>query len=169
MDDTSDGSKSLRQGVIRRFKETAEKARLFQSMAEKQLRGESLTSKEYWEILFVGRVAEHHFLIFKSLANKDYALSTPDPIAKIADVAGGGITPFLMAAVGKPVEWDHIVPFFGRHQIVKGPVYSYYEFHSDRLLNDQDWRGMAASQARPAWIRPFFADKNLSCPAHTQY
>ena len=41
---------------------------------------------------------------------------------KIADVAGGGPfkIPFLMAAVGRPMEWDHIVPYFGRRQIAKG-------------------------------------------------
>lgn len=153
------GSESLRQGIIRRFKETAEKARLFQSMAEKELRGEMLTNEDYEEILNVGRVAEHHFLVFKSLGSKNYALSLPDPMSKIADVAGGEYAPFLMAAVGNPVEWDHVVSYFGRRQVVKGAVYSYYEFKSNRLLNDEDWRGVASSQARPAWIQPFFSDK----------
>ncbi len=80
------------------------------------MRGEALSSQDYEEILHVGRVAEHHFLVFKSLANKEFALSNPDPMAKIADVAGGGPLglPFLMAAVGRPMEWDHVVPFFGR-------------------------------------------------------
>jgi hypothetical protein len=163
---------SLRQGIIRRFKETAAKARLFQSMAEKQIRGETLTEEEYEEILYVGRVAEHHFVIFKSLGSKDYALSLPDPMSKIADVAGGEFAPFLMAAVGKPAEWDHVVPYFGRRQIVKGSVYSYYEFVSPHLLNDENWRGMTDSQARPAWIQPFFTEekpKEAPCPAGNRY
>ena len=57
---------------------------------------------------------------------------------KIADVAGGGPyrIPFLMAAVGRPMEWDHIVPYFGRRQVTKGAVYSYYEFVSEQLMDD---------------------------------
>jgi len=165
----TEGSESLRQGIIRRLTETAEKARLFQSIAEKEVRGEILSSREYEEILHVGRVAEHHFLVFKSLANKDYALSKPDPIPKIADVAGSRLIGFLMAAVGKPAEWDHVVPYFGRRQVVKGSVYSYYEFVSRRLLNDQEWRGMVKSQSRRAWVKPFFVEEKLSCPADTHY
>ena len=161
---------SLGRGIIRRLAETAKKARLFKTMAEKQLRGEDLTLEEYEEILRVGRVAEHNFLVFKSLSNKNYALSTPDPMPKIVDVAGnrrfGG---FRMSAVGRPLEWDHIVPYYGRHQIVKGAVYSYYEFVSQKLLNDQDWRGMVKSQPRPEWIKPFVVDRELSCMAKTQY
>jgi len=173
MEEQDIGLESLRQGIIRRFKRTAEKARLFQAIAEKEIRGDSLTSQEYEEILYVGRVAEHHFLVFKSLGSKDYALSLPDPMPKIVDVAGGDLGPLLMAAVGKPVEWDHVVPYFGRRQIVKGAAYSYYEFKSNRLLNDEDWRNMTESQARPAWIRPFFTNKppklGSPCPPGTLY
>jgi hypothetical protein len=172
-DESNKGLESLRQGIIRRFKRTAEKARLFQSIAEKEIRGTPLNSQDYEEILFVGRVAEHHFLVFKSLGSKNYALSLPDPIAKIAEVAGGQFAPFLMVAVGKPVEWDHIAPYFGRRQIVKGAVYGYYEFKSNRLLNDQEWRGMKESQARPAWVQPFFSDrppkKGAPCPPGNLY
>jgi hypothetical protein len=118
-------------------------------------------------------VAEHHFLVFKSLGSKDYALSLPDPMPKIADVAGGKYAPFLMAAVGRPVEWDHLVPYFGRRQIVKGAVYSYYEFKSNSLLNDEDWRRGMESQARPAWIRPFFSNdppkRGNPCGPGTRY
>jgi hypothetical protein len=159
-DGQNDGSESERQGIIRRLTETIAKARLFQSMAEKEIRGEILTDDEYEEIRHVGRVAEHHFKIFKSLANTEYALSEPDPMPKIADVAGDpAISPYLMAAVGKPTEWVHVVPFFGRHQLVKGSVYSYYEFESQRLLNDNEWREMVKSQPRPQWVQPFFVNE----------
>jgi len=61
------------------------------------------------------------------------------------------------------------VPYFGRRQIAKGSVYSYYEFSSQRLLNDEDWRGMEASQARPAWLQPFFTEKKAVCGPDTHY
>jgi hypothetical protein len=162
-------SLAISQGIISRLKESAEKARLFKTIAEKQLRGETITDKEYEEILYVGRTAEHNFLVFKSLASKDYGLSIPDPIPKIADVAGGNFAPFLMAAVGNPVEWDCVVPYFGRRQIVKGAIYSYYEFQSGKLINDEEWRKMVGSQPRPYWLRPFFIKSQLSCPPKSGY
>jgi len=113
--------------------------------------------------------AEHHFLIFKSLANKDLALSTPNPIPKIADVAGGQGTPYLMSAVGRPLEWDHTVPYFGRHEIVKGAAYSFYEFASTSLLNDQEWIAKLPSQPRPAWVAPYVSAAALSCPARNPF
>ncbi len=59
---------SLRQGLVRRLSETAAKARLFQSIALKETRGQTLTPQDYEEILYVGRVAEHHFLVYKMSA-----------------------------------------------------------------------------------------------------
>ena len=167
----SGNTEPLRQGILRRLAETAGKARLFKAMAEKELRGESLTDREYEEILYVGRVAEHNFLVFKSLAAEEYGLSTPDPMPKIADAAGGGpmAVPFLMVAVGRPMEWDHIVPFFGRREIVKGAVYSYYEFPSETLLDDKEWLGKLPSQPHPDWIKPFLSKDKPSCPARDPY
>ena len=181
-----ENAQPLRGGIIRRLQATASKARLFASAAEKELRNEPLSDAEYDEILHVGAVAEHDFLVYKSLANKDLALSTPDPMMKIADVAGGGETLYLEAAVGRPLEWDQVVPYFGRREIVKGSVYSYYEFPSPAPLTDLDWAGKSPNpeaapgissrarkpvsgkvevQARPAWLSPFISGETLSCPA----
>jgi hypothetical protein len=168
--DEGGNKQALRQGVLRRLGEAADNARLFAAMARKEIKGEPLSTNDYLQILYVGRVAEYHFLIFKSLANPDFALSNPDPIAKIADVAGGanGI-PYLHAAVGTPLEWDQIVPFFGRREIVKGSVYSYYELSSPVPLSDIDWRKRVAGEARPAWVTPYISNENLSCPAKDPY
>jgi hypothetical protein len=170
-DEPSGDLEPLRQGIARRLRATAEKARLFKSMAEKEVRREALSSQDYEEILHVGRVAEHHFLVFKSLANREFALSNPDPMAKIVDVAGGGPLglPYLMAAVGRPMEWDHVVPFYGRNQMVKGSVYSYYEFVSEHLLDDIAWRQMLGKQEHPGWIAPFLSKRALSCPARNPF
>jgi uncharacterized protein DUF3160 len=150
----------LRQGVVKKLKESAAKSRLFQQIATKESTGQPLTNQEYEEILYVGRVAEHHFLVFKSLAADDMGLSNPDPMPKIADVAGT-----LEAAVGRPMEWDQIVPFFGRKEIVKGSVYSYFEFPSDAPLTDAEWLKMLRTKPHPAWIAPLVSPTELSCPA----
>jgi len=164
------GQVQLQQGLIRRLNETAAKARVFEALASKETRGEPLTAADYEEILYFGRVAEHHFLVYKSLANKDLALSTPNPIPKIADVSDRqGQAPYLMVAVGRPLEWDHAVPFFGRREIVKGAAYSYYEFLSDTLLNDADWLKKVAAQAHPAWVAPYVSANGLSCPARKPF
>lgn len=164
-DDAQPARESLRQGLLRRLGETAAKARLFQSIATKETRGEPLTSQEYEEILYFGRVAEHHFLVFNSLANKDFALSNPNPIPKIADVSDvEGHAPYLMVGVGRPLEWDHTAPFFGRHEIVKGAAYSFYEFSSSTLLDDAGWMKKLSTQPHPSWVAPYVSQKPLSCP-----
>ncbi len=150
---------SLRQGILRRLQESAAKARLFRGLAEKELAGKPLTSTEYDEILHVGRTAEYNFLVFKSLANAHLALSTPDPMAKVVDIASAGSGGYLLAGVGRPLQWDFVVPFFGRRQIVKGPVYSWYQIVSDRLLDDEAWRKGCDAQPRPTWVRPFLSPK----------
>ena len=165
-----DGQVQLQAGLIRRLNETADKARVFEAIAAKETRGEVLTAAEYEEILYFGRVAEHHFLVYKSLANKDLALSTPNPIPKIADVSDtSGQAPYLMVAVGRPLEWDHTVPFFGRREVVKGAAYSYYEFLSDTLQDDSDWLKKVATQPHPAWVAPYISANGLSCPARKPF
>jgi hypothetical protein len=162
--------RSLYDGIIARLKQAAREARTFKAMAEKERKGEILTSEEYEKILYVAGTGEHLFLVFNSLSNKDYALSTPDPMAKIADVAGDGIiSPYLMSAVGNPMEWDYIVPFYGRHQIVKGSIYSYYEFKSGQLLSDKDWREEVNQKEFPAWIKPFVTYQSAAGSPHTCY
>ncbi len=180
----------LQAGIIRRLQATASKTRLFETMALKELQNQPLADSDYDEILHVGAVAEHDFLIYNSLASADLALSTPNPIMKIADVAGGGEVPYLEAAVGRPLEWDQVVPYFGRREIVKGSIYSYYEFPSSTPLTDLAWAGKPANpdadpvkpspadkavpgkvevQAHPAWVNSFISRETLSCPAEPPF
>jgi hypothetical protein len=150
----------LRDGIIRRLTESRDNTRKYQRIAEKELRGDPLGAEDYALIQYVGRAAEHNFLIFMSLSNPQYALSNPDPMMKVVDVARG-----LEAAIGRPLEWDQIVPYFGRSEIVKGGIYSYYEFASGRPINDDEWRGQVDSQARPDWVARHMSGVALSCPA----
>jgi hypothetical protein len=190
-DPTSDkAAQPLRDGIIRRLQATASKARLFEAMAEKELKNQPLSDTDYDEILHVGAVAEHDFLVYNSLASADLALSTPNPMMKIVDVAGGGEVPYLEAAVGRPLEWDQVVPYFGRREIVKGSIYSYYEFSSSTPLTDLDWAGNSltpdaaaanpstagkpipgkvAVQPHPAWVSSFISRESLSCPAEPPF
>jgi len=156
----------LRDGIIRRLAESRDDARNYQKIAGKERAGTALTAEDYQSIQYVGGAVEHNFLVFMSLSNPEYALSTPDPMMKIADVAGaGGAFGSLEAAVGRPLEWDQIVPYYGRQEIVKGAVYSYYEFTANEPLDDEQWRAGIAKRQRPDWIGRYLAKKPLECPA----
>lgn len=69
-------------------------------------------------------------------------------------MAGGGVSPYLLAGVGLPLQWDFIVPFQGRRQIVKGSIYSFHERSSPALLDDAAWRATLPSGARHGFCRP---------------
>lgn len=167
--DNAGNKSSLYNGILERLKEAAEKARYFKRIAEKEKRGEALTGKEYEDILYIARVAEHLFLVFNSANTREHGIADPDPIAKIADVASDGGSTNLFVAVGNSMEWDYIVPFFGRKQIVKGPVYSYYEFPFKGNLTDEEWRKNVSSQEFLPWLKPFITREQNSYPAKVAY
>ena len=145
----------VRTGVLKRLASWAAAARAFKVMAQKELKGEPLTPQEYMDILYVGRVYEHSFLLFKSLAHPKLALSNPQPISKIADVADAGPKPLLHVAVGSPLEWRLVVPHLGRRQLVRGAVYAYYELVNSEPLSDDEWREREEKTPRPSWLAPF--------------
>lgn len=156
----------MAKGIIERLDESAADARYFGAIAAKEVRGERLTAEEYAAIHYVGRSAEHNFLVFYSLTTEGNGIADPDPIMKIAEVAGGSKTGFLEAAVGRPLEWDQIVPSFGRQDIVKGAIYSYYELISGKPMSDEEWRAQIETTPRPDWVTPFLSKERLSCAPH---
>ncbi len=163
-----DAQSVLYESIIKKLNDAATEVRIFQKIAEKESRGEALNSREYQKIMQVANVAEHLFFIFSSLGNEEYALSEPDPMPKIADVAlDRDSNDCLMAAVGNAMEWNHIVPFYGRRQIVRGAVYSYYEFVSKVFQNDEEWREHVDKQDFVPWIKPYIIKKNV--PASKGY
>lgn len=156
-------AKPVRDGVLRRLAESAATVRQFKAIAEKELRNEALTRTEYEDIFYVGRAAEHNFLVFKSLMRPDLAIANPDPIPKVADVAGQET--LLNVAVGEPMEWDFIYPALGRRMIGKGSVYSFYEFTTPGPISDAEWRARLGKQRRPDWVMPYMSNQELTCPA----
>jgi hypothetical protein len=148
----------LREGILEQLENSATQARHYAAMADKERAGQPLTDKNYEEIQNVAQVAEQQFNLFKSLGNDQFALSIPDPMMKVADVFGGE-KGLLEAAVARPMEWDQIVPFFGRRQIVIGAVYGYNEFISHSPYSNEDWRKAVDTVPPASWVRPFVAPK----------
>ncbi len=154
----------LAAGILRRLAQSRDSARRFGAIAAKEVAGAPLSPADYADIQYVGRAAEHNFLVFHSLNAKDNALSRPVPIMKVAEVAGNPATGWLEAAVGRPQEWDAVVPAFGRRDIVKGSVYAYHELVSDKPMSDADWLKAVDSTPHPPWLRRYTSPTELTCP-----
>lgn len=144
------------QGVLSRVDNVISNLERFKSIAEKEINNVPLTNEDYALILAFGRAFEHDYLVFKSILTKGYGLPVTEPMAKTADVFGkyewGGI---LHTAIGNPLEWEIIVPHYGQRQMVKGAVYSFYNFVRPHPISDKDWRKILPEQSLPEWIKPF--------------
>lgn len=153
-------ARKLREGYRQRLVESRELVLRFEAMARKQAAGQLLDDEEYALIMQVGGAVEHNFLVFKSAQSKrnsdsePYGIVVPDEVPKVADVATSPAGR-LLVAVGEPLEWQQVVPFHGRRQIVKGAAYAYYEFTRSDVVSDEDWRSQAPGQARPEWLKPY--------------
>jgi hypothetical protein len=111
--------------------------------------------------MYIGRTVEHFIKIVNSIGSSTNpggggGLSNPEPIRKVVDVqrVQGGNTR-LYEGLGRPAEINVVVPYFGRRQVVKGPVYSYHEFRSEEQWTDAKWRA-TESHPVPSWIAPYY-------------
>jgi hypothetical protein len=150
----------LKNAVVDRVEQYRTHLKALEVIAQKELDNEMLTDQEYEEILYIGRTIEHFILLMNSLGSQQDeeagGLKRPDSIRKIVDVQRN---PFndtkLYEALGFVNEINVIVPYYGRREIVKGPVYSYYEFASAAQLNSETWRKMARPRM-PVWIEVYY-------------
>ena len=156
------GDKDLRQELGGRFAEHRSHLKALETIARKELAGELLTDKEYEEILYIGRTVEHFMqLIASADGNDGRPLANPEPIRKIVDVQKDNLHGVrLYEALGHAAELDVVVPYFGRRQIAKGAIYSYYEFVSGNNLDSGKWRAM--KQPRPVWIRDYYGGATVA-------
>ena len=154
-------------------------ASAFQVMAEKELRGEPLSTDEAYLIRYYGGELEHLVMASGDVPDED-PLAQPfmdeEPqAAVIADVAtapdyvrdGVADPTVLEEGVGRVDEIYVVVPAAAEDgtiflQVAKGGVFSYYEFPwpaADRLTDDK-WREMLDNDQapdRPVWIDTFFS------------
>jgi hypothetical protein len=149
-----------------------ELARAFQTMAEKELRGEPLTEEEYTTIRFYGGELEHLTIAAADTPEGEaggQAYMEEEPqAAVIADVATDPYpTPVVLEeAIGLVNEIHVVVPVVEENgtsylQVAKGGVFSYYEFPwpADDRLTDEKWRQMldeGQAPPPPEWISSFF-------------
>lgn len=134
------------------------------AMAEKELDDLPLTDEEYDLIRSYGVQLEHFWM--EALRDTDVKLHRSQvhsqPAALVADVATDPTGWVLEEAIGHIDELYAVVPVDGKLRIVKGGVFSYYEFTqpiNDRLT-DTKWREMLDSDnapPRPEWTKAFIA------------
>lgn len=132
--------------------------------SEKELRNVPLTREEYDQIRYFGAQIEYLTLsvIDEGLSNWFEIQSETDKnMAIVADVHTGGEAA-LEAGVGRANQIFVIAPVEGRLQLMRGAVFSYYEFAhpaSDRLT-DEAWQSMPKLRKAPkppAWTTSFTA------------
>ncbi len=150
----------------------------FKLMAEKELRGEPLTSSEIELIRYYGGELEHLTMAAADREDADpNAMPTMDEepqAAVIADVAtapdpdGDGVpNPVVLEeGVGRINEIYVVVPLITadgtiRLQVAKGGTFAYYEFPwpADDRLTDEKWRRMldeGTAPDLPEWTGSFF-------------
>jgi hypothetical protein len=168
-DDNTGSNESFKTGIVARLDNVINNLKTFKAIAEKEIKNEPLTDEDYQNILICGRAMEHDFLVFKGILAKNYGLANPDPLSKIVDIYGDNRTGVLHSAIGRPFEWDLIVPYYGRRQIVKGCVYSLYSFIEPNPVSDTDWRSEIDKHELPDWIKMYVTEKKLSCPAKISF
>jgi hypothetical protein len=133
-----------------------------ETVSQKELRNEALTDEEYYQIRYFGAQLERLTLsvIDENLSGWfEIESETDKDMALVTDVHTGG-SRVLQVGVGHANNIFVIAPVQGRLQIMRGAVFSYYEFEhpaSDRLT-DEAWQAMIKRRTAPkppAWTRSF--------------
>jgi hypothetical protein len=149
----------LKNAVAERIARYRTHLQALEVIAQKELDNEMPTDEEYGEILYIGRTIEHFILLMNSLNTQQDGgggLKNPDSIRKIVDVQMNPLNyTRLYEALGFVHEINVVVPYYGRKEIVKGPVYSYYEFVSRELLDSAKWRQLDKPKL-PVWIEGYY-------------
>lgn len=127
--------------------------------AEKQLAGKALSREEYDQINVIGGVVERITLsLFEPSPQYWELVSETDRfMAVIADVHTHGDN-ILEEAVGFPHELLIIAPVDGVPYLMRGAVFSYYEFVSrnSKRLTDEEWQKLLKEGSipdPPEWMR----------------
>ena len=138
------------------------------TISEKELTNTSLNDQEYKLIRDYGVQLEHFWLEALREEGIDHRSQAYErPAALVVDVAtnpGGGQV--LEVATGPVYEIYAVVPVEGQLRIVKGGVYSYYEFPwpmNDRLT-DTKWHNMLREGGEapplPEWTSSYISHEN---------
>lgn len=146
------------QTSLSALKQLAIQSARLAEMSRKELNGETLTDDEYYTIIEFGSYLST--LLYTLYQGE----GQPKPVALVTDVASNTtMKTVLQEAVGG-VDYIYVVipnPR-GGYQLVRGGVFSYYEWigNIDQRMTDEEWRAQVASGSlpqRPDWTSAFFS------------
>ncbi len=139
---------------------------MLKDISEKELSNTALSDADYALIRSFGVQLEHFWVeALRDKTDGNVAKMWDNPAGLIADVATDPNGTVLEEGTGYISQIYAVVPLDGKLRIVRGAVYSYYEFTwpvSDRLT-DEKWKEMLANQQTPdlpGWTASFIAPKS---------
>ncbi len=151
----------LQKAVTERIAEYRVHLQSLERIARKELNNEPLGDAEYGEINDIGEIVENFIIFMDGMGGNEGedTLKITDAIRKNVEIQ---LHPFnnsrLYETLGFVNRINVAVPYYGRREIVIGPVYSYYEYRSGSQSTRVKWRA-TAPRRHPAWIEPYYADK----------
>lgn len=117
---------------------------LFETVSQKQLNGEPTSHDELVEIGYFGGMVDYiknnYQYYLASLGLGDYEAEKSS--ALISDIATIFDMGYLELGTGLPYDIYALVNINGQDVMVRGVVYSSYEFFSAKRLTDQEWQKM---------------------------
>ncbi len=145
----------------------------------KELKNEALNDEEKRELRLIGGTIENIQYKFNSGAAEDNDFSNDFSDMVVTDISTC-LNSYLTVGTGYFDEIYVVVPAGGKLYLARGPVYSFYEFTSDKRLTDEEWwalngitivRGDYGDYAelgepsssrpdQPEWISYFKSDTN---------
>ena len=132
-------------------------------IAEKEVNGKKVSEEEYELIWNIGELLSSIISFPKEVMEK-ISSQTDEQAAVVADVHTDINTKqVLQEATGLPSNIFVMIKNRNGKKILRGPVFSYYEFKhpmNDRLT-DEDWKTMLETgdiPNRPEWIGSFFSE-----------
>lgn len=138
------------------------------NVAQKQVSGEEISAEEYDQLHSIGGRIEHTLL---SLLETDHIPERESHMALIADVYSyNGRN--LNVGVGSADDIYVVVPIKDEYYIARGATFSFYEFISEDLNTDEQWRKRARQRnlpSRPQWISPLIHDDMLPLEGDVQF
>jgi hypothetical protein len=150
------------------FENLIEELTFLQTVSEKELAGEKLTTDEYWHIFYFGGVLEQFAVASVDVDGEGRVDMSDVKAALVADVATGtsaeiGGLAALEEAVGQPMPIYVVLPD-APWRLGIGAVYSYYEFPvpTAERMNDKQWQDKVESgqtPPMPAWTESFIKSK----------
>jgi len=131
-------------------------------VSQRELAGETLSNEDYLRIQYYGGELEALTLSAADAEGEGRPFFEEDQeAALVADVATDPNGYVLEEAIGRVAEIFVVVPDgYGGQHIVKGGVFSYYEFPSRDRLTDEAWREMlerGEAPEQPEWTTAFIS------------